>query len=197
MKQNLALFDFDGTITTQDTLIQFIIFTKGKKALILGLILLSPWLIAYKIKFIPNWLAKQKVLTYFFKDTPLPVFEEWGVKFCNEILPHLLKCEALKKIEQHIREDDQVYIISASAEIWVLPWAVSMDIPVIATRLEVKDNKITGRIVGKNCYGKEKVVRLLEHENITQYNNVYVYGDSNGDKNLLDIATRPYYRCFN
>lgn len=44
MKQIVA-FDFDGTITNRDTLLEFIKFAKGKTAFYLGFLLHLPWLL--------------------------------------------------------------------------------------------------------------------------------------------------------
>ena len=55
---NLALFDFDGTITKNDSLIKFIRFAVGDLKFVFGLFILSPVLLAYKIKLIPNFKAK-------------------------------------------------------------------------------------------------------------------------------------------
>ena len=54
----LSLFDFDGTITTDDSLIKFIRFAVGDIKAALGLFVLSPMLIAFKLKIIPNYKAK-------------------------------------------------------------------------------------------------------------------------------------------
>ncbi len=62
----IAFFDFDGTITTKDTLLEIIKFQKGKRAFYIGFLLHGPWLLAYKLKLFPNDAVKQKILTYFF-----------------------------------------------------------------------------------------------------------------------------------
>ena len=49
--EKLAIFDFDGTLTTKDTLLAFIEFTKGKRRLYQELLLLSPELILMKLGF--------------------------------------------------------------------------------------------------------------------------------------------------
>ena len=64
--RKIAFFDFDGTITTKDSLLEIIKFQKGIPAFYTGLFFQLPWLIAFKIKIIPNDAAKQKMLTYFF-----------------------------------------------------------------------------------------------------------------------------------
>ena len=67
----------------------------------------------------------------------------------------------------------------------------------IATKLEVKNNNITGNFKTKNCYGEEKVTRIKKELDINKYNDIYAYGDSNGDKEMLNIATHPFYKSFN
>ena len=60
-------FDFDGTLTTKDTLIEFIRFSKGRVRLFLGFLLFSPLLILMKLHLYPNWKAKQRVFSWFFR----------------------------------------------------------------------------------------------------------------------------------
>lgn len=70
MKQIVA-FDFDGTITNRDTLLEFIKFAKGKTAFYLGFLLHLPWLLAMKCHLYPNWKTKQMIFSYFFKGVNL------------------------------------------------------------------------------------------------------------------------------
>lgn len=64
-KKNIAVFDFDGTITNKDTLLYFILFTKGYWAFMVGFLLYSPLLIAFKLRLYPNWKVKQALFSYF------------------------------------------------------------------------------------------------------------------------------------
>ena len=57
----LALFDFDGTITTKDSFVEFIKFKHGFLGFAVGFLLMSPVILLYKTKLIPNWKAKQWV----------------------------------------------------------------------------------------------------------------------------------------
>lgn len=65
--KRVAIFDFDGTITKKDTLLEFIKFSKGYIAFYKGILRYLPILIAFKIKIYPNWKAKQKIFSYFLK----------------------------------------------------------------------------------------------------------------------------------
>ena len=61
MKRRIAFFDFDGTITTRDSLLAFILFRHGKLKTILGLISISPFYALYILKLVPAQKAKEKV----------------------------------------------------------------------------------------------------------------------------------------
>ena len=65
MKQIVA-FDFDGTLTTKDTLLEFIRYVCGDMAFTIGFLRYSPLLVLMKLGLYPNYKAKQKVFSYFF-----------------------------------------------------------------------------------------------------------------------------------
>lgn len=194
--RKLALFDFDGTLTTKDTFIEFIKFYRGTVSFYLGFMLLSPLLVLYKLKVLPNWRAKEYVLTYFFKGEPIDKFNEKGKEFSEKLIPKMIRKQALDKFNGHIEREDVVVIVSASATNWVKPWADKQGVEIIATNLEVKNNSITGKILGRNCYGPEKVARIQRNINIGDYSEIHVYGDSRGDREMLDLATHAFYRKF-
>jgi phosphatidylglycerophosphatase C len=196
VSQTIAFFDFDGTITTKDTLLEFIKYSKGRFRFILGFLLNSPWLIAFRLKLISNQAAKERILTWFFRNTPLPDFQQTCEKFSTDIIPTLLRPKALKEIETLRKKGATIVVVSASPENWIRPWAGSLEIKLIATRLQVKENTLTGKITGKNCHGREKVNRIHEGYQLPDYSIVYAYGDSSGDKPMLQLAHTAFYKPF-
>ena len=54
-------FDFDGTLTTCDTLLAFIRYAKGTPAFVRGFLRHAHLLVLMKLRLYPNWKAKQKV----------------------------------------------------------------------------------------------------------------------------------------
>lgn len=192
----IAAFDFDGTITTKDTLFDFIRFYFGFPRLILGLVLLSPVLIFFKLGLIANNKAKQILFSYFFKGINIKDFDAVCQKYSDRV-GAILKSEAINKIREHQAKGHSVIIVSASISNWIIPWAEKEGIvEVIGTKIEIRNNIITGKFLGENCYGQEKVNRLLKaYPNKSDYQ-LYAYGDSNGDKPLLNLADCPFYRKF-
>ena len=192
----LAFFDFDGTITTSDSLIKFIRFVVGDVRFIYGLIILAPVLIFYKLKLIPNYKAKQAVLCYFFKgmiqEDFLQAANEYSLKHINDIL----RPKAMQKIRQHKDQGHKVVIVSASIECWIKPWCDKHDLDLISTQLEMAEGVVTGKFSTKNCYGVEKKHRIKEVYNLDDYDYIYAYGDSQGDLEMLGIADRARYKPF-
>ena len=196
MKTGIAFFDFDGTITTRDTLLEFIKFCKGNTHFWLGFLLNSPYLAAFKAKLISNQAAKEKVLEYFFRNTPEDAFNQMCEAFTKEDLPRLMRPGALREIQKLKQEGYVVVVVSASPENWIRQWADQNNLELIASRLEIKEGKITGKIVGKNCHGEEKVRRIMEKYVITDYSAIHAYGDTSGDRPMLSLATNSFFKPF-
>ena len=196
MKRGIAFFDFDGTITTKDTLLEFIKYAKGHLPFYTGFALNSPYLIAYKLKLISNQFAKEKVLAYFFKNMSTSKFQEICDAFAKNILPSYLRPKALEEIANLQRQGVQIVIVSASPENWIRQWASSVNAALLATNLQVIEERITGKIEGCNCYGEEKVRRIKSAYDLDDYTEVYAYGDTSGDKPMLSLAGHSSYKPF-
>ena len=196
MIKGLALFDFDGTITTHDTLLEIIKYQKGKSLFYFGFLVLSPVMILYKLKLISNWRAKEIMLAFFFGGDQSAEFQRKCDAFISERLPALLRKEALQKIALHLSNHDRVIVISASSYNWIEGWCKSMNIELIATRLEEKQDRITGKLSSLNCYGKEKENRIKDYLDLQEFSPIYAYGDTVGDKEMLELAHHAFYRKF-
>ncbi len=195
----IAFFDFDGTVTTKDTLLEFIRFSKGTLPFYAGFVLNSPWLVAYRLKIISNQAAKERILTWFFRNTPLKEFQETCDRFATEVIPTLLRPKALSEIDTLKNKGFSIVIVSASPENWLRRWADTIRASLLATRLETRPGKeaqLTGKIIGHNCHGTEKVRRIGDAFDLSSYNEIYAYGDSSGDKPMLQLAHHSFYRPF-
>ena len=194
----VAAFDFDGTITTKDTLPQFIKHCFGNSRFFFGMFMLSPILLLFKLKVIRNDLAKQILFSYYFKGMKKQKFLLHCDSFKDKI-DGILSPNALEKIDFHYSENHYLVIVSASIEDWIKPWVQKNNKfdYVIGTKIAFdSNNKITGRFLSKNCYGKQKAVRLKEHITDIAHKTLFAYGDSTGDKELLSMADFSFYQKF-
>ena len=178
-------FDFDGTLTTRDTLLEFICFACGAPRFLLGFLLHAPLLVLMKLRLYPNGKAKQRVFTWFFKGMPVEAFDALCQDFANTHR-HLLRPDVVRVLEQALAEGSEVLIVSASIDNWVQPFFPS--VTVLGTQIEVADGRLTGRFLTPNCYGQEKVRRILAlHPDRADYH-LTAYGDSRGDREMLAFA---------
>ena len=191
--KKIYAFDFDGTLTTKDTLIEFIRYAKGSMALGLGFLRYAHLLVMMKLGLYPNYKAKQKVFAHFFKDTTLDDFNALCKAFAASS-SHLLRQEGVAAINRAIEEGSEVVIVSASIDNWVQPFFPQ--VKVVGTQIEVIDGKLTGRFLSKNCYGQEKVNRILSLYPNRQDYHLTAYGDSRGDKEMLAFADESYFKPF-
>ena len=196
MSRRIAFFDFDGTITEKDTLLEMIRYRSGTAKYYLGFLLNSPFIVAYKIGLISNQLAKEQVMKYFFGKMSVSDFREYCESFAREAIPSLVREKARKEIEKLKAAGAEVVIVSASPENWLQPWCTQQQTALLATKLQVRKDKITGKIEGINCHGVEKVRRIKEAYNLNNYDEIYCYGDTKGDKPMLSLATFSFYQPF-
>lgn len=196
MERKIAFFDFDGTITYKDSLIHFLVFCFGWFKVISGFIFISPYVILYKLKVISNERAKEKLLAYFFKELKKEDVKQFAIQYTEKCLPKILREKAIEKIEWHKSENHEIYLVSASLEDWLRPWCENMQISCLGTQLEVINGVYSGKFQSKNCYGPEKVNRIKQELNLSDYNFIYAYGDSRGDSEMLKIANEGHFKPF-
>lgn len=189
-------FDFDGTLTSRDTLLEFIRFVKGDKFFLLCMLYYLPLLLLMKMGLYPNWKVKQKVFAHCFKGMKLSDFNNWCARFAHD-KASVLRPKGVQKIGEILEAGDRVVIVSASINNWVEPFFAGLSgVFVIGTMIENRDGVITGRFLIRNCYGEEKVRRLLQLYPERQDYWLVAYGDSRGDFELLDFANESHYKPF-
>ena len=96
----------------------------------------------------------------------------------------------------HKQQGHKVVVVSASIESWLKPWCEKHNLDIIATKIEIKDGTVTGKFLTKNCHAKEKYDRVKEAYNIGDYAYIYAYGDTCGDRELLELADESFYKPF-
>ena len=250
----IVLFDFDGTLTTRDTLIAFIRYVHGTRRTLAGFLRYLPQLVMMKLHLYPNWKAKQKIFTHFFAGMSLDNFNNCCRRFAADN-HHLLRPQGLATLRQALDAGAQVMVVSASIDNWVDPFFTSLfpthptplssphstphttlysphstphttlysppstasshssgpdgnsqlstlnsqlsRLLVVGTRIEVIDGKVTGRFLTPNCYGPEKVRRVQEFlSEPRDHYRITAYGDSRGDKEMLQYADERHYKPF-
>lgn len=166
----------------------FIRYSCGTMRFIFGMALFSPLIILMMLRLYPNWKCKEKVFSYFFKGMPYERFKKLGEDFGNKFRNIILRPSMEERLQWHLEQGHKVYVISASIEEWVAPFFRSFgDVTVLATKVKPD---LSG-FASNNCYGQEKVERLLKAEPDRESYYLYAYGDSRGDREMLAFSDSP------
>jgi phosphatidylglycerophosphatase C len=193
----LALFDFDGTITNKDSLFHFLKYAVGSYNYYKNLSLLIPVFIKFFTGIYTNSNAKEKVISFFFKGWDINDFSKLSDSYSEFELKKIINNNAIDKIEWHKENKHKVVVVSASIEYYLRKWCENFELDLIGTKLEIKENKLSGKFHTPNCNGEEKVIRIQKEINLSEFNKIYAYGNSKGDLPMLNLADYKFYKCFN
>ena len=191
---DLALFDFDGTITSTDTWTPFMRQTVRPSRIAAGRLLLAPIVIGYKAGMVSASRGREAAARVGFRGEDAARVRRFGAEYAAMTLPTQVRQEALDRIAWHQSRGDDVVVVSASLDVYLAPWCMGRSLACICTTLEERDGRFTGRYVGGDCTGLEKVRRIRQRYDLGRYEVVYAYGDSGEDREMLELAHRKYYR---
>lgn len=191
----IAAFDFDGTITTSDSLRDFVRYTVGPMRLIIGALCASPWLAGMVVGACERGKAKEHFLAATLGNMTQRELENAGHRYAMKRLHTLIRPEMVTRVREHRRHGHELVLISASPTLYLETWARSVGFnAVLATDLEFGDGRFLGRLASPNCWGPEKVRRLRQWLGGDQPQVLYAYGDSRGDREMLALADRAWLR---
>lgn len=191
---NLALFDFDGTITSRPLFSDFIHFAVAPPRLRLGKVTLAPLIAGYKLGLVPGSALRAGVVRIGFSRVPVEQVGEAGERFAQGIGDELLRDETMRRMRWHQEQGDEVTVVSGAFDVYLKHWCAAQGVGLICSRLEHQDGVLTGRYQGKQCVGAEKARRVRQHYAIDRYPKIYAYGDTREDMAMLALATDKFYR---
>jgi phosphatidylglycerophosphatase C len=191
---NLALFDFDGTITRTDTWTPFLRFSATPRRIVAASIVLSPLIVGYKLGVVPGRKGRPIAARVAFLGKNADAARALGRKYAAEVLPDVVRTRALDRIAWHKRQGDAVVVVSGSLDVYLRYWCDAIGVELICTELEERNGTLTGRYVGGDCSGAEKLRRIRARYDLARYPVIYGYGDTADDREMLDIAHERYYR---
>jgi phosphatidylglycerophosphatase C len=193
-RPSLALFDFDGTITSADTFTPFLYFASSRARIAFGTLLLAPHMLGYKLGFIPATRMRQRGARVALRGRLESEVRAIGNEYATRVIPGVVRPHALERIGWHKARGDCVVVVSASLDVYLSAWCETHELDVIATDPAASDGVLTGAYANGDCDGVEKARRIRERYDLTSYSRVYAYGDTHGDDALLDLAHERWFR---
>ncbi len=170
-------YDFDKTIYSGDSTIDFYIFCLRKKKTLIKHLPNQLWgMLLYILKIKEKEYYKEKFFSFLksLDDVDKYVEEFWKKNHIK-----------IKTWYLDVKKESDV-IISASPFFLLKPIIKKLEVNLIATKV----NKYTGKFESKNCKGEEKVKRFKKEFKNTKINKFY--SDSMSDLPMMRLANKAY-----
>jgi phosphatidylglycerophosphatase C len=189
-RPGVAAFDFDGTLTQRDTLLPFLRRAHGTWAVVR-----ASARAAHRAR--DRDAFKVAMLGGLFRGWSSARLDALGHAYVPDLV-RVLRPESAARLDWHRREGHAVVIVSASLGAYLRPLADHLAIDAaLAVELVVDGGGVlTGEVVGGlNTRGPEKVARLRAwldgRFGSASEVELWAYGDSSGDDELLAAADHP------
>jgi HAD superfamily hydrolase (TIGR01490 family) len=197
----LVIFDFCETLVnfqTADVFVDYVLQQSGrgksKVMRMLSSVLYRLRLIAVANKFFPGLNLSKRLHLYQLRGLSTQEMQLWSQNFVAEkIRPNLIP-ELMQKLKEHQKAGDFIVLISGGYEDYLNEFAQQENITaVMGTKIERKNNRLTGFFDGADCLREEKVNRLkdwLSNQN-QLFESSVLYSDSMTDMPLFEWVNQP------
>ena len=191
---NIAFFDFDGTVTTGDGFLPFIRVAVPQYRIVASTLCLAPLISGHYLGWVPACRMRESIAWFAFRGRPIAEVIEHGRRYAERVLPGRVRPRARQQLEWHQAQGDRVVVVSASLDAYLVPWCRAQGFELICSELEARGGICTGGYIGGDCSGPEKARRILARYDLAQYPQVFAYGDTEEDREMLGLASRRYLR---
>ena len=193
--KKLYCFDFDGTLTYKDTMFLYLKFYDSTK-FFFQFAKHIPLFVLVKSKLADAEKVKKSFISSILKGETKNEIQKKSELFFEEYYPQIFRENALEFINKIDRENTECFIVSASLDIWVEPFAKEFKMKLLSTRAEFKNDRFTGNFIGKNCNGAEKVKRIEDEISGRKFDKTIAFGDTSGDQEMLAWANESHFEFF-
>lgn len=191
--RDLALFDFDGTLTTRETFPDFMRYAVARPRLIVGGVLLAPMVFGYRRGWVAGNPTRASIVQVGLRGVDAARLRAHGEAFAREVLPGVLRPEAMARLAWHRDRGDRIVVVSGGLDVYLAPWCAAQGVDLLCSVLAERDGRITG-YAGAQCVGEEKVRRVRALCDPQAYAAIHAYGDTHEDQAMLAMAHHRTYR---
>lgn len=193
--KKLYCFDFDGTLTYNDTMFLFLKFYNPSKYYTQFLKHI-PLFILLKCKLADAEKVKKSFIGSILKNQSKERIDKKSQLFFEANYPKIIRENALDFIKNIDTHSTQSLLVTASLDIWTKPFAEKFNMELVSTKAEFRDGVFTGNFIGKNCNGEEKVERIKTAVEDKKFDKTIAFGDTSGDKEMLKWANESHFQFF-
>jgi phosphatidylglycerophosphatase C len=187
--RGVAVWDVDGTLIRGDTLLPFLRRFVGTIAL--GRTVLAS--AAHRQhRLDARSAAKAAVLQRVLGGRQQRVVDQVARTYAADLMRQRMRPDCLRRWQWHRQRGHRLVLASASLEEYLRPLGMLLGADeVIASRMEVVNGWLSGRMATTNCRGKHKAERVHEHLRQRGGHPVWVYGNSAADRPTMALADFP------
>ena len=187
MLRKVALYDFDNTIASGDTIVRLLKYDLKKHPVHFFYFFKVAFYYFLYLLHISSFEKAKSALLF-----PLDHMDNSQLKtfYENEVVPSYYP-HMIKQMEKEHQQGYIVIVCTASCEVYMKYHQLPADY-LIGTRTLTKNGQPTSTVIGKNCKGEGKVPRILEclkSQNIEiDFENSIGYSDSTSDLPMLALV---------
>jgi len=189
----LALVDFDHTVTTCDTYGRFLRHVATPEQLASSRWSVGPWVAGYRLGLVSASALRVRVTRKVFNGRDAAEIAAIGADYARDVLPRVVRPEMLGRIAEHRARGHEVVIVSGSLDVYLEPWCRSHGLEWICNRLQSEDGRLTGHYAGGDR-GAHKVTDIRSRYDLSRYSRIHAYGDSSEDRAMLALAHERWWR---
>lgn len=193
-RRALALFDFDGTLTTTESFGAFLRMVVPKARLRWGAVLVAPLILAYRLRLLRGTVVRAAILRIAVRGLDVATVAAEGERYARDVVPATLRPEMLARLRWHRERGDVVAVVSGAFDACIRAWCDAEGVVMLASALERRDGRLTGRYAGAQCTGEEKARRVRATYDLSAFARIHAYGDTVEDLPMLALADDAVYR---
>ena len=190
MKKIVAIFDLDSTLTKKDTYVAFLVHVLRRYPQRLWRTIGLPFaIIIYKLGFKDNSWLKQVFLTAICGGLNRQQIQECTDKFIDNLFKKGIHQQAFEAIKSHQQAGHQLVMATASFDFYSQQLGRRLGFNrIICTQSAWQAEILSGKILGKNCYGFNKKQQLITAFPVRQAYEIIAYSDHHSDVPFLAWA---------
>ena len=189
----LALFDFDHTITRCDTYARFLRTVATPSQLAQARWTVGPWLLGYRAGLVSAARMRARATRVALAGRCAAALAARAADYAANELPRLLRPDVIARLAWHRDQGHRIVVVSGSLDLYLRPWCAQHRLEPISNRLEAVEGRVTGRYADGDV-GARKVLEIARHLHLPDYARIHAYGDSREDRGMLALAHERWYR---
>ncbi len=191
MPGKVIFFDFDKTLTLEDTILPaayfFLRWRKNKVKFPFA----AASYIAFRLKIISEYKFKEMLCAYMVKGlNDEEVYVISSAFFASISSRRFFNPQIIEILKDHNKKGEKIYIVSSNFGFLLEPLKDFVPVDgIFATEAEKKDKVYSGKISGDVCVADNKLLRAAH---LIPGGQTICYGDSEGDFALMNACSKSY-----